>query len=292
MTHDESSKALNEEVQILREIEKRTGLTFLRLGAIDSRDQYITDKVLPVVADWVYRAQCSESRSSIYTLFGSSRATKRYVERLLKWYEQETDPLAEDMVAQVLGRYCPRTHALELLRIVKDKYRSSSYYAILVRLAILEPTAEEAAALVVGDLYSREDLKPFEIQHISKLKNGSVMKWFEQRKDASNTTVRAIARRLFPTPIVNSALRKASDPRASHRELFSTEIDVDQAPTLLRELAVQCKLSIPSEIADGKYLNALKVDRWYCTEVPDVKGKQYKLCFRMEDIDVVEVFLG
>ena len=66
------------EREILNDIQNRTGMTFHKIGGIDTRNKQIADAILPILAEWVERIDDRHHRHAIYARFHLNNAQAHF----------------------------------------------------------------------------------------------------------------------------------------------------------------------------------------------------------------------
>jgi hypothetical protein len=79
---------------------------------------------------------------------------------------------------------------------------------------------------------------------------------------------------------------------ARQAELFSTEVDLDDLPNLVRELDRRFLLKLPPAVKQLRSVLArAQTDRWLVVNTTDRDESPVQLWIRLEDIDTIEVVL-
>jgi hypothetical protein len=151
------------------------------------------------------------------------------------------------------------------------------------RAAILQRQhpVEDEGLLTVGDL-----------QYISEVNDPRIRKWLEGQVDSPNRDLRTLARRVLARGqrLPKGVEFAAREPDRAG-ELFSTEVDIWEVRALLARLAKQHALKIPNTVRGARFLSSLDVDRWVSAPIESNTGEPYRVWFRLEDVDTVEVVL-
>lgn len=280
------------EGKILNEVEHETGHRFPFLDAIDSRDPRIASAVLPVLRNWVWLLDQPNLRNAIYARFHTPFASP-YLSDLIEWWQKETDDLGLSLVTQCIVLVAKPADAARLWKLCQELPRRPLHYMLLAKLATFPATECEVKEALVKALQEDSSLTVADLEFISKVNDPRIRQWFEGQVDSVNRHIRVIAQRVVARgkklPKEVEAVVAAEPDR--RQELFSTEVDVEEAGALLRNLAKEFGLKVPAAVRRLSFLASLNVDQWVRARVTSSSQDVLSLWFRLEDSDVVEVVL-
>ena len=275
---------------ILEDIEARTGLSFTRLGSMDTSDKRIADAVLPVLIGWVDKLEDNNLRHAVYSRFFSLQAYK-YLVVIISWWAHERNQLALSSLTQTLSLLVRCTDAERVWALCQELPPRPFHYLLVSKLAGCACVEREAKDALVAGL-NTEVLRAADLGYIAKVSDPRIQQWFERKVDSSDKYIRAVAmravsrRKTLPKGLVYATL-----PPARTAELFSTEEDLVNVKHLLQQMANEFKLKIPSAIKSGKFLSDLELNKWAVATVSSPDQGSASLWFRLDDIDTVEVAL-
>jgi hypothetical protein len=276
------------EQQILTDIQRRTGLSFRRIGGVDTGDKAIAEVVLPVLAEWVPVVPNQNLRHAIYGRFITVHANP-YMDSLVGWAKKETYALAVDTLIQAIASAAKSTDAERLLKVTDELPKSNFHYFLLARLAKFPAVATEIKDKLVEALGST-DLRAYEVGSIAGVDDPRIRKWFESRVDAPDKQLRALARKVVNRgKQLQPGIIYAAAPPDRGGELFSTEADIDEVPTVLKALVEDLRLKIPASVRIADFLSRLDQDRWAVATIRTERGEPTSIWFRLEDFDTVEI---
>ena len=133
---------------ILADIQDRTGLSFRKLGGIDTRDAYIAMAVLPILAEWVAKVDDRSHRCGIYHRFHTPHASP-YVEQLISWWTNESDELSLSFLTQNLALVVECADAQRVWKLCQVLPPRPCHYMLLSKLARCSAVAPEAKDALV-----------------------------------------------------------------------------------------------------------------------------------------------
>lgn len=277
------------EKDVLEDVKERTGLSFRRLGGIDSQDIHTASLVLPVLAEWVTRTSEPVIRQTIYSTFHTPWA-RPYFDSLLTWWRNESDELAREILIQAISSILPCEHAQNVWKLAKQLPRSSFHYLLLSKIANCPTTKLDAAHALMDDL--RAGAVPSkDYGFIAKVKDPAIQSWFADQQDSSDPSLRRIARRLSAKLYSGSSLPTYAERSPDRqREVFSTEVGLeDIIKTLIR---LERDFGVKSMSSDGiqQFLETADINRWARIRI-SLGNLPGALWLRLEDEDVVELVL-
>lgn len=277
---------------ILEDIEHQVGHRFQHISSIDSRNAQIAGVVLPIVRRWVPILEQPDFRHAIYALFHTPFASS-YVNDLMEWWQKETYELALGTLTACLALVAKPADAARLWKLCQELPRRPLHYMLLAKLATFPATECEVKEALVKALQEDSSLTVADLEFISKVNDPRIRQWFEGQVDSVNRHIRVIAQRVVARgkklPKEVEAVVAAEPDR--RQELFSTEVDVEEAGALLRNLAKEFGLKVPAAVRRLSFLASLNVDQWVRARVTSSSQDVLSLWFRLEDSDVVEVVL-
>lgn len=315
------------EAAILRDIEARTGLSFMHLDGIDTCDRSIAEAVLPVLKEWVPLVREDNIRGGLYHRFGTANAHP-HLDSLIEWWKHESEKINAGTLTWAIVQAAKPADGERLWKLCQELPPKPGHYALLAKLATfpaverevkdrlvealehlkvqmprrfddkliaeLGPlTPEERKAklqLLFHEAEEDESLTVGDVQHISQVNDPRIRKWFEGQVNSPNPGLRLVARR--------AVKRGKRLPRgvwyADHlpdrrAEIFSTEVDLEELRPFLAQLAKEIGLEIPAPVRTGRFLDRIDVDRWVVAPTQTTQGEPAELWFRLEDVDVVEI---
>ena len=282
---------LVDEKQILATIESETGLTYPRLGSITIGDQRTADTILPIVRKLRDDTCSAGVRATIDCLFDSPFG-RTYLNDILEWWKTEDDLLNQDLLAQLLIRLCNRSLAERIWEVAKDAERTESWFSLLARLASFPSITSEAASIALALLNEAEDLPISILREIARIKDPRIQAWFLAHKASADPDIRQVAaelaRRKRKLP---DGLRPSVEGPDLRLELVSTEIDLINYASVLRELSKEYSFNVPKRFYARSWLADLVPDRWYRLVCETGDARTVSLWFRVEDIDILEIAL-
>ncbi len=287
----EQDSGLSSSQQIIADIRDKTGMSFLHIEGIDTSRPEIAAVVLPVLEQWVPFVEDDNVRGAIYTRFVSAYAYP-YLASIFDWATRERDRLNTSVLGFAIAKLLRPCDAQQVWIALHEMPRPEYYYLALARLAAFPSTSVAAREELVRALETA-NLPIGDLEHIAKVDDPRIRRWFEAQTNAPHAVIRTLARRV--------ANRGRRLPRGVQvvtvspdhgRELFSTEVDLENVPALLREMSERYGFQIPSGIRSGSFLTRLEVDQWARIGVRTKVSETLFLWFRLEDVDTVEVLVS
>jgi hypothetical protein len=277
--------------QIIADIHSKTGLSFLHISGIDTDRPEVAAAVLPVLKEWVPFIEHVNLRQAVYMRF-LTRHAQPFMGSLLEWVKREDDRVALSMLVQAIALCAKPSDAERMWQVFHEIRCPDSYYAVMARLATFPSTAAAAKEEVVRAL---ENSAPSvsDLQDIVRIDDPRIRRWFEAQTNAAHPVIRTLARRVANRGrSLPRGMEVVTTPPDHGRELFSTEVDLENVPALLRELGEQYGFRIPPGIRSGGFLSRLEVDQWARIGVRTKAAESVILWFRLEDIDTVEILVA
>jgi|SRR5689334_16005854 len=287
------SETLLLEEQILQDVHAKTGLTFRKIGGIDTRDPAVFAAVIPILADWVERLHDTSNRHAIYSRFLTPLA-RPYLDKMISWWKRENDQLAVGCLTQALTVATTCADAEQIWKVVKAFPKAPPFYYMLASKLANCPSVQREVREELIKALETKNLEAGDLSYIAKVKDPRVRKWFEARIDSSERAIRTLARRVTAQGrTMPHGVQYASVPpdSGSNIVVVHTECDIDEVMTVIGNAARQLGLKIPSAIRKGAFLSVADLNRWLVVPVSTKQGQPASMWFRMEDVDTVEVMI-
>lgn len=273
-----------QEKVILDDVAARTGRVYKRLGGIALESESDADEILPVLTGWIPRTEDDGCRETIYSVFASSFAWRHTDVLLSELSTCESPPQA---LILAIAYSLKAKHAPQVWEAVRGRRELDCYFFLLSRLVKHQEVKEQVVSEVLD--YLSGDTRPWALQDIASINDHRIATWFIDRSD--DPAVAPFARRL-----VARGSRRARGVRSLKgdldrtHELYSTEVDFEDLPTLLTKLAATWRFRPVACLGDMTWLEGLSHGEWAGTEVRS-RSEKFEVWFRLEDIDIVEVVL-
>ncbi len=279
------------EKSILSDIETRTGLAFRRVQAIPTQDERTASLILPILKNWVGVLKEANYRHTIYYVFGTPFAAP-YMDDLIAWWQTETDELASGCLTHVIALVAQPQHAERLWKLCQELPPRPFHYLLLAKLATFASVQDEVKNTLVEALYARA-FEPGDLEAIARVDDPRIREWFATQVEASHPVIRSIARRVVERgKRLPRGMMYADRAPDRLQELFSTEVDCEEASSLLTDLSKRLGLRIPAAIRKAGFLDRLELDRWAVVSILNESGGVAGLWFRLEDADIVEIVVA
>ena len=275
---------------VMRDIKDRTGLVFESVQAIDTAQESLAKAVLPILVEWQPMTQLPEYRRAIYHRFHTRHATP-YLNSLVYWLRTETDNIGIDLLYQDITLVMRTSDCEWLWQTLPTLPRAFREYDLLARLAECPAVASAVKDRLAHDLEA-QGLMEINLMAIAQVDDRRIFKWFEDHVNSRDNAIGPIARR-----VVSRGKQQLKDlefvavPPNPIGALVSTEMDLDDVPGFLRQIAKEHLLTIPASVRKGSFLSRVPLDRWVKLPVESKVGDSLNLYFRLEDIDTVEIAL-
>lgn len=279
------------ESEIVNDVFSKTGIKRARIEGFPTSELTIAEAVLPILAEWVPRLHDRRYRVAIYSRFCTPHAN-RFLSLIVDWIRNEEHPMAVEILNGALEEAVQPSDAEWIMKVMATLPRSPNYYFLLAKLTTFSQTAADAKEKIVRELgnpkFGFAEWKAF-----STVDDPRVFAWFEGQLNSPNTRIRALARRVVDRgKRLPSGVEYIETEPDRIEELFSAEVDLDEAGDLLKKLAADFRLVLPISISDGRFLSRLLLDRWTATVVKTRSGQSARIYFRLEEVDVVEIVLS
>lgn len=279
-----------EEQLILDDITRQTGLVFARIGGIDTRDASIAKAVLPVLAGWIDHP-LPNFRAGIAHRFHTPHA-KEWADILAEAWIREQDRLVVSCLAQSLCLTIQKTQAERVLEAILREPGRLEYFGLLAKLALFPAVEQRVKDYVVKALEER-DLGASDVEDASRVKDSRIAVIVAKLVDSPDKYVRLVAKRFVARgKKLPEWIQYAPSQPPRHTEFFSTEVDLETLPNLVRELERRFHLKLPPAAKQLRPVMArAEIDRWLVVNTTDRDESPMQLWIRLEDIDTVEVVL-
>jgi hypothetical protein len=275
------------EKAILADIETKTGLSFVKVGGIPTRDKAVADAVLPVLVKWAESVDIPNGRLGIYHRFGTPHAYP-FIDKLIRWWEEETDPLCINMLGVILSRILKQREAERVWAFCRRNAGRRRDFMLLTKLATFPTVAAEVKEELVRALDESQPIGDLEI--ISKVDDPHIREWFIARVHSTNTDLRNVARRVVARgKKVPREVQLPAAPPDRSTEIYSTEIDLEELGPILKQFERELGVKIPRALQSVGFLASLDVDRWIMVPTRSKAEEPLEIWLRLEDIDTVEV---
>jgi hypothetical protein len=273
---------------ILDDIRARTGLSFVILEGIDTRQEAIATAVLPILVEWFPKLPARNYRHAIYHRMITPYAYP-YLDKLISWWETEQYDEARACLTQALAELARPADAERLWKLCQTHAPFPFQYMLMAKLARFPSTEREVKAALVAAL-ENASLRPGDLQFISQVSDPRIRQWFQGQVDSPNRYVRIIAKRAVKRGRrLPSGVELAGGPPDRRLEIFSTEVDLHDVAPLLRQIAEEFDLKMPGTVRKPAFLSSVDIDQWLVAHVATRQGQPASIWLRLEDIDTVEV---
>jgi hypothetical protein len=272
----------------LEEIRNKNGVPCRHIESLDTSEEGVARVVLPILAEWVPVVPEQNIRAAIYSRFTSKHACQ-FLPAMVKWIRDESYEVAREILNFAIAKALRPEDADYVWRVVPELPKTPAFYAILARLASI-PGVAAKAKLAIANALQDSELGISELMYISEVDDPRITAWFEQRTASADKRVRAVARKVIDRGkrLPRSIAVAESAPNRSI-ELFSTEVDLDQASHTLAQLEKRLSLRLPSVVRRAQFLSRLSVDRWVVAESQRTGDRSARVYFRLEDFSTVEI---
>ena len=274
--------------RIVEEIRRKTGLHCVRFDGLDTSDEGIARVTLPILAEWVPVVPEENIRTAIYSRFNSQHAS-RFLPRMVKWATEERAELAREFLNFAIATALRPEDADYVWQILPELPKTPAYYAVLARLAGI-PAVAAKAKLALANALQDSMLGISELIYISKVDDPRITTWFAQMTDSTDKRVRAVARRVIDRgKRLPRGVAYAEHAPDRSNELFSTEVDLDQASHILSQLEKELSLRFSPAIRQARFLSRIAIDRWVTAESQRSRDLTANVFIRLEDFSTVEI---
>ncbi len=288
-----------DEVPILRDIEKRTGLVFNHLQNIAANEE-ARKLVLPIAEEWI-PLSAQQMRFVLYFLFQTTDAAP-YLEQIIHWRETETHELSIQGLTQALSILVTPTTARRIwdrFRVLKPDGLEVMLIAKLLDTEVSDEVFDDRVSAYLNHAAARiergDPVKTFcygILEFYATVRHRKIREWFSRYLDSSDKNLRRLAqnsaRRTTPLPKGCWATHELLDLR---REIFSTEVDGEEFPSLIRVFAKEHGAKFPPAVRSGQIIDALPEAGYVVCSVVSKKDGPLELWLRLESVDSVEVRL-
>lgn len=290
------SYAHAQEIPILDDIERRTGLFFERLQHVGTDS---ISKVLPIIAEWVPRSS-EHLRFCLFSMFQTPRAAP-YLENLIRWRRSETYTLSRNTLTQALALQVTDKTARQIWDGIADLEPSGLECLLLAKLAGTREVAVDVVRSRIlpylteaeARIERSERIRSFglsALQTYSRIPHPQVRAWFARHRDSADPDLRRLSR--------GSSRRKKSPPGCRYssaepdlkRELMSSGADLASLSEFLTELQDQFDIE-PPLTSPAKLSEAILDRGWLVCTLNRKTAGPIDLWLRLEDVDVLEARL-
>jgi hypothetical protein len=277
------------EQTILRDIRERTGLTFRRVGGIDTNEESIAAAVLPILADWAERLEGLPQRSACYSAFLTPFAHP-FLDRIIAWWISEKGKVASSILAQAVA---VAFHCADAEKVWDFCHRfppDECYYRILAKLAACRSVEVKVRDELVAALAS-QNLRAGSLSYIATVPDFRIRKWFEGQTNSRDPYIKALAKRATAKSVLPRGVEYAAQAPDRRAEVFSTEYDLADLKGVLARIGKEFGVKMPPALRSLAFLRTTELDR---SLVVDVLSKQFenaRLWLRLEGLDTVEILL-
>ena len=277
-------------VQLLSELQSSTGLSYERIGGIATAEESVAKKALPFLRAYFPRVARSERiRAAIFHRFGTPHAVE-HLDFLLECFQNEDDALARHLVAQAIALSVDTTHASSVWSWISADERMLDLY-ILRSLARYDSVRQKVIPVLLQKM-DDPACTVGEFRMLAKLEDASIKSWFRGKLESPDKQLRLIAQGALARPRrLPKYIQCAGAGPDLRQELFSTEVDLENLPMLLKELSRNffCRPALnPKRFA---FLNRIAIDTWFTVEPPKKSVPDIRIWLRMEDFDTVHVVI-
>lgn len=288
-----------DEVPILRDIEKRTGLVFNHLQNITANDEALR-LVLPIAAEWIPLVT-RQMRFALYFLFTTTCAAP-YLEQIIQWRETETHELSMQSLTQALSILVTPTTARQIwerFRVLTPDGLEVMLIAKLLDTEVGDEVFDGRVSAYLNHAAVRiergDPVKTFcygILEFYATVRHRKMREWFSQYVDSTDKNLRRLAqksvRRSTPLPKGCWATQDLPDLR---REIFSTEVDGEEFPSLIRLFAKDYGAKFPPAVRSGQVIDTLPETGYVVCSADSERDGPLELWLRLESVDSVEVRL-
>ncbi|MFN7172997.1 MAG: hypothetical protein ACK4P3_09480 [Fimbriimonadaceae bacterium] len=279
------------EAEILEDIKNRTGVNVPSISFLNRLDKVRAAVLLPIIKEWIARCEHFPLRTFLYRCFGTPHA-REYLDDLLAWHEIE--PLGRSLseINQALALIVTDENAKKVWEAMKRRPPTPEHYVLLAKLAKLPSTEVEVREHLVKSLYENPRLETHDLRYLSSVDDRRITDWFETKIDSPNAELRILAKRIVARRKKQPPdLRESLSAPNRSKELFSTEVDIDDLKGLLPRLSMQFGLRLNSSITSGNFAYGASLDTWLVTVTLSERGEALALWFRLEDEQTIEIVL-
>jgi hypothetical protein len=270
-----------EEQKLLDQIKNTTGLTFKRLGGIDTQQGAVASTVLPILAGLVNETKDLRLRTTIYMLF-TTKHSGPSVRDIITWWRTEQDAIALSVLTMALAKAIDRQHAHEVWETAKGLPWRPNLYLLLASLTRFNGIADEVKELI---WVNRRNLGPGDIVDVSRVKDERIRAWCREQKFLRfGVSCPAGEAQALGFDIEHS-------PRLPDRssEWHSTEIDLRDLERTTVDFFANANLDLPNVTGLIVKMIDLPTDRWFKVRFTDARPGWPTVWLRLEDVDTVEI---
>lgn len=292
-------KPSQREQSILDSIHARTGLSFRRLGGVDTAQPDIAAKVLPVLREWVPLVTEPHIRHGIYSRFDTPFAVQ-HVDDLLSWWQAEEDALITSSLTMALTTVVTEATAARVWGQMSRQPITPSDHGLVARLASFPEIADRVLPVILSFLDGVQlridrgervyDFALAALISYSRVPEHRVREWFARHANSGDSDLRGLARKANRHGLkLSREFRMVAAPPDPSRELYSAEVTFLEFGQSISGLADSFGIQLPATVRTGKILDALKEDLWVVCRVQGNVGS-VEMWLRREDFDTVEVW--
>jgi hypothetical protein len=277
------------EREILDDVREKTGLSFKRLGGINTQEKKVASAVLPILADWIPKLTDLRYLRACYLCFITPYAHP-FLDLIIDRWQSEEDGLTSSILGQALAAALDCNDAVRIWELFRQHKSSQCYYQILSKLAACPAVQDSVRNELVGALGSKE-LRASDLAEIAKVPDPRIRRWFANNTSNSDPAIRGLARRIVAVRSLPPGVEYSTNAPGDAIELFSTECDIANFQASIATVAERFHLKIPRPIRSGSFLAGIELKRWLASDFQDENGYRLSLWFRLEDVDTVTVVL-
>lgn len=274
--------------RIIEEIRARTGLAYTKIEGIDTSQEEIARNVLPILAEWIPVVPEQNIRAAIYSRFNSRHASE-FLSTMVRWIQDESSERSKDVLNFAIATALRPSDADYVWQILPGLPKTPAYYALVVKLAHV-PALAVAAKDALAKALKNGNLGISELIYIGEVEDARITAWFEQRTSSADKRVRALARKVIDRGkrLPRGVAFTEHAPNRTY-ELFSSEVDIDQASQTLARLEKQLNLRFLPVVRRAQFLSRVTVDRWIVADCQTTGDQPARVYFRLEDFSTVEI---
>jgi hypothetical protein len=274
--------------RIVEEIHRKTGLHCVQLEDLDTSHEGIARVTLPILAEWVSVVPEDNIRAAIYSRFNSKYASQ-FLPAMVTWATEERSERGREILNFAIATALRPEDADYVWQVLPELSKTPAYYAILVRLAGIPAVAAKAKLAIANGLQDSK-LGISELIYVSEVYDPRITAWFERKMASADKRERAVAHKVIDRGkrLPRGIAVAESAPNRSI-ELFSTEVDLDQASHTLARLEKELSLRLPPVVRRAQFLSRLSVDKWVMAMSQWTGNRSAMIYFRLEDFSTVEI---
>jgi hypothetical protein len=134
--------------------------------------------------------------------------------------------------------------------------------------------------------------RPFELRDVADVDDPLVLQWFKDHAMSPDKDLRKLAQQVIGRKgKLPSHVRYSAEGPDRRLEMFSTEVDLDALPELLRNLSERFHCNPPIQAKRFLFVGRIGLDKWVVVDPPLKAVPNLNAWLRLEDFDTVEVVL-